>query len=133
MATERPSLVDDRFLCRLTPVNDRYETRRWRKKKPKSEWQPIENARGLFNRIHQGAFECSEKRRSPGGKIDDDMMEPDSKRIVRQWNREIEEEIRRRDARRDDGPWRIIVWVALAVLWFVALFAVLGLFERALR
>jgi hypothetical protein len=61
------------------------------------------------------------------------MMEPDSKRIVREWNREIEEEIRRRDARRDDGPWKIIVWVALAVLWFVALFAVLGLFERALR
>jgi hypothetical protein len=61
------------------------------------------------------------------------MMEPDSKRIVREWNREIEEEIRRRDARRDDGPWRIVVWVALAVLWFVALFAVLGLFERALR
>jgi hypothetical protein len=60
-------------------------------------------------------------------------MEPDSKRIVREWNREIEEEIRRRDARRDDGPWKIIVWVALAVLWFVALFAVLGLFERALR
>jgi hypothetical protein len=61
------------------------------------------------------------------------MMEPDSKRIVREWNREIEEEIRRRDARRDDGPWKIIVWMALAVLWFVALFAVLGLFERALR
>ena len=60
-------------------------------------------------------------------------MEPDSKRIVREWNREIEEEIRRRDARRDDGPWKIIVWMALAVLWFVALFAVLGLFERALR
>jgi hypothetical protein len=61
------------------------------------------------------------------------MMEPDSKRIVREWNREIEDEIRRRAARRDDGPWRIVVWVALAVLWFVALFAVLGLFERALR
>ncbi len=61
------------------------------------------------------------------------MMEPDSKRIVREWNREIEEEIRRRDARRDDGPWKIVVWVALGVLWFVALFAVLGLFERALR
>ncbi len=61
------------------------------------------------------------------------MMEPDSKRIVREWNREIEEEIRRRDARRDDGPWKIVVWVALGVLWFVALFAVLVLFERALR
>ena len=63
----------------------------------------------------------------------DDMMEPDSKRIVREWNREIEDEIRRRAARRDDGPWRIVVWVALAVLWFVVLFAVLVLFERALR
>ena len=31
------------------------------------------------------------------------------------------------------SPWKIIVWVALEVLWFVALFAVLGLFERALR
>jgi hypothetical protein len=51
------------------------------------------------------------------------MMEPDSKRIVREWNREIEEENRRRDARRDNGPWKIIVWVALEVLWFVALFA----------
>jgi len=53
------------------------------------------------------------------------MMEPDSKRIVREWNREIEEENRRRDARRDNGPWKIIVWVALEVLWFVAIFAVL--------
>ena len=61
------------------------------------------------------------------------MMERDSKRIVREWNREIEEEIRRREAQRDDGPWKIIVWVVLEVLWFVALFAVLGLFERALR
>ena len=66
-------------------------------------------------------------------RADYDMMEPDSKRIVREWNREIEDEIRHRDARRDDGPWKIIVWVVLEVLWFVALFAVLGLFERALR
>ena len=61
------------------------------------------------------------------------MIEPDSKRIVREWNREIEEEIRRREAQRDDGPWKIIVWLVLGVLWFIALFAVLGLFERALR
>ena len=61
------------------------------------------------------------------------MIEPDSKRIVREWNREIEEEIRRREAQRDDGPWKIIVWMVLGVLWFIALFAVLGLFERALR
>ena len=56
-------------------------------------------------------------------------METDHKQIVREWNREIEAEIRR-DARRDDGPWKIIVWVALEVLWFLALFAVLGLFQQ---
>jgi hypothetical protein len=57
-------------------------------------------------------------------------MDSDPKRIVREWNREIEAEMRRRDARQEDGPWKIVVWVALAVLWFVALLAVLGLFER---
>ena len=60
-------------------------------------------------------------------------MDSDRKRIVREWNREIEAEMRRRDARREDGQWKIVVWVALAVLWFVALFVVLGLFERLLR
>jgi hypothetical protein len=65
--------------------------------------------------------------------IRNDVMESDPKRIVREWNREIEAEMRRRDARQEDGPWKIIVWVALAMLWFVALFAVLGLFERLQR
>jgi len=58
-----------------------------------------------------------------------DAMETDHKQIVREWNREIEAEIRR-EARRDDGPWKIVVWVALEVLWFLALFAVLGLFQQ---
>ncbi len=57
-------------------------------------------------------------------------MEADPKRIVREWNREIEDEMRRLAARRDDGPWKIVVWVVLEVLWFVALFAVLGLITR---
>jgi len=57
-------------------------------------------------------------------------MDSDPKRIVRAWNREIEVEMRRHAARRDDGPWKIIVWIALAAMWFVALFAVLGLFGR---
>ena len=60
-------------------------------------------------------------------------MESDSKRIVREWNREIEADIRGHDPRQQDGPWKIVVWVALEVLWFVALFAVLGLFERLQR
>jgi hypothetical protein len=68
---------------------------------------------------------------SAGGGMDkiEDMMETDHKQIVREWNREIEAEIRR-EAGRDDGPWKIIVWVALEVLWLVALFAVLGLFQQ---
>ena len=57
-------------------------------------------------------------------------MESDPKRIVRVWNREIEAEMRRRAAQQKDGPWKIVVWMALVVLWFVALFAVLALFER---
>jgi len=61
------------------------------------------------------------------------VMDSDPKRMVREWNREIEAEMRRRDARQEDGPWKIVVWVALAVLWFVALFAVLALFERLQR
>ena len=56
-------------------------------------------------------------------------MGADAKRIVREWNREIEAEIRR-DARHDNGPWKIVVWVALELFWLVAIFAVLGLFSR---
>ena len=59
-------------------------------------------------------------------------MESDPKRVVREWNREIETDMRR-DARQEDGPWKIVVWVVLAVLWFVALFVVLALFERLQR
>jgi len=57
-------------------------------------------------------------------------MERDSKRIAREWNREIEAEARRLAARQEDGKWKIVVWVALEVGWFVTLFAVLGLFRR---
>jgi len=60
-------------------------------------------------------------------------MEPDPKNIVREWNREIEAEVRRRAARRDDGPWKIVVWGALAIMWFVAVFAVLGWLEQLQR
>ena len=57
-------------------------------------------------------------------------MEADPKRIVREWNREIEAETRRRGAGQDDGLWKIVVWASLAILWFVALFVVIDLFER---
>jgi hypothetical protein len=57
-------------------------------------------------------------------------MGVDAKRIIREWNREIEAEIRRQ-ALRDDGRWKIVVWVALEAVWLVALFAGLGLLSRA--
>jgi hypothetical protein len=57
-------------------------------------------------------------------------MEAYVKRVVREWNREIEAEIRR-EVPQDGGPWKIVVWVALEMLWLVALLAMLGVFNRA--
>jgi hypothetical protein len=59
----------------------------------------------------------------------DASMERDSKRIVREWNREIEAD-KRRLAARDDGRWKIVVWVVLEVIWLVGLFVLLGPFSR---
>jgi hypothetical protein len=60
-------------------------------------------------------------------------MESDPKRVVREWNREIEAEMRRLSARGEDGPWKVVVWVALAMVWFGVVFAAIGLFERLQR
>ena len=57
-------------------------------------------------------------------------MERDSKRIVREWDREIEAETRRLASRQDDGPWKILVWVLLEALWLIALVVGLGLITR---
>lgn len=57
-------------------------------------------------------------------------MEDDSKHIVREWNREIEAEMRRLATKQDDGPWKIIVWVLLEAVWLAALVVVLGVFTR---
>jgi hypothetical protein len=57
-------------------------------------------------------------------------MERDSKRIAREWKREIETEIRRLAAAKDDGSWKIVVWTVLEVIWLVGLVAVLGLFSK---
>jgi hypothetical protein len=56
----------------------------------------------------------------------------DSKRIIRQWDREIEDEIRR-DASRNPagGPWKAVTWGALWVLW-LALLATLIAHTKAL-
>jgi hypothetical protein len=57
-------------------------------------------------------------------------MERDSKRIVREWNREIEAEMRRLAARQDDGKWKIVVWTLLEAIWLVGLVLMLGLLTR---
>ena len=54
------------------------------------------------------------------------MAERDSKRIIRQWNREIEDEIRRDKAKATgERNWRGVVWGALWVLWLGLLLALI--------
>jgi hypothetical protein len=57
------------------------------------------------------------------------VSERDSKRIVRQWNREIDEDERRRTDTRNTlarGPWRIVSWAALWLLWLVLIAALVA-------
>ena len=55
------------------------------------------------------------------------MTQGDSKRIIRQWDREIEDELRRDALRRQDGPWKAVVWGALWCLWLGLVFGVIAL------
>ena len=57
-------------------------------------------------------------------------MDPDSKRIAREWKREIEAEIRNLAAARHDRWGKVVVWTVLEAIWLVAVFAVLGLVSR---
>lgn len=50
----------------------------------------------------------------------------DSERIARQWQREIDDEIRRGERATADGPWRAVSWIALWLLWLVFLALLLG-------
>jgi hypothetical protein len=46
------------------------------------------------------------------------VSEHHSKRIIRQWDREIEDEIRREATRNAaGGPWKAVVWGVLWVFW----------------
>ncbi len=52
------------------------------------------------------------------------VTEHHSKRLARQWDREIEDEIRREAARNAaGGPWKAVVWGALWVFWLGLLLA----------
>ena len=57
-------------------------------------------------------------------------MERESRRIAREWNQEIEAEIRRLAARQEEGWGRVVVWTVLELVWLVAVFVVLGVFSR---
>ena len=57
-------------------------------------------------------------------------MERDSKRIAREWNREIEAEMRRLAARKDDGKWKFVVWTLLEAIWLVGLVLMVGFLTR---
>ena len=57
-------------------------------------------------------------------------MDPDPKRIAREWNREIEAELRRL-ADKEGTQWgRNLVWTILAVAWLLLVMEVLGLLPR---
>ena len=61
------------------------------------------------------------------------MSDQNSKRIVRQWNREIADQDRREAERQAAAqPWRAIVLGALWVLWLVLLLVLIASI-RALR
>ena len=61
------------------------------------------------------------------------MSERDSKRIIRQWDREIEDEVRRERVRGGgERPWRIVVWGALWLLWLTLLAALIA-YVKAFR
>jgi hypothetical protein len=57
-------------------------------------------------------------------------MERESRRIAREWNREIEAEIRRLAARQEEGWGGVVVWAVLELVWLAAVFVVLGVFSR---
>ena len=55
------------------------------------------------------------------------MSDRDSKRIIRQWDREIEDEIRREAARdTGGGRWKAVSWAAAWLLWLVLLVALIS-------
>jgi len=73
---------------------------------------------------------CSSLSIGGPASIKNGSMERDSKRVVREWNREIDAEIRRLPPRQEVARWKIVVCVLLEATWLVALVVVLGLFIR---
>jgi hypothetical protein len=72
---------------------------------------------------------CLRGRRRAGEAGPYIVSERDSKRIIRQWEREIDAELRREAARNRDGPWKAVLWGALWCLWLGLLFGVIALIK----
>ena len=61
------------------------------------------------------------------------MPQRDVRHIIRQWDREIQEQ-HRRDAEREAaqrGPWRVVSGLALWLLWLGVLMLIVGLLRPA--
>ena len=70
-------------------------------------------------------FQRGERATGAGG-TERTVSDSDSKDVIRRWNREIEEEIRRKTARPGtDGPWKAVAWIALWLFWLALLVGVL--------
>ncbi len=61
--------------------------------------------------------------------IGPEMAERDTKWIIRQWDREIDDERRRHAPRRVDGAWKFVSWAALWLVWLALLVAVVALIK----
>ena len=78
--------------------------------------------------VYNGAPATFRRGAGQASGIEPTVSEHDTKRIVRQWNREIEEETRRLAERgKDEGPWKLVVWAGLWFLWLGLLLGLIGL------
>jgi hypothetical protein len=57
------------------------------------------------------------------------LPNPEVRRLIRQWDREIDEERRADAARRAKEPWRALSWFALWLLWLAVLVTIVGLIQ----
>jgi hypothetical protein len=56
------------------------------------------------------------------------LPSPEIRRLIRQWDREIDDERRARaEADRGKEPWRFVSWFALWVAWLAVLVLIVGI------
>lgn len=55
------------------------------------------------------------------------MSNPEIRRLIRQWDREIDDARRAEAAPRGKEPWRAVTWLALWLLWLAVLVTIVGI------